>query len=411
MALTPEQILCAQEWNNLIETKAKTALGAELAGEKFTAANYTAGFNYHVKSSTYNSRSIKALDSLVCFENGVNHLDLSYSDYYKSVMQKIHFNISKSDLQRVNKEAIAQEALVATIINSYKQSEIDDTPMEDPTVPKIIKRVKEYTGVSYRELNPKEYPFLANLCNYLNEFERKAEFTTKIMNASSKAEDRLEAIIKHITKPDDDNGGLKTEEGFVCGWDGIKEPVQLLESLEGGRTITIDISASHFHSNKSRLNFKNDVKIDVPVNWFFNLGVQHNDEYDLSKSAKDGAEMSISITYDGVTLVSANPKLLSANNSKGWYVKEILTDAAAKTGKDVTGYQLVDSEFDPETLFGEEGKLRRMKTLVISQHPIVKLHFKKFDSDKLKKQFDETTNADFELFGGIISGNHKNGYN
>lgn len=409
MALTPEQILCAQEWNKLIEEKAKTALGAELGGD-FTAANYAAGFNYHVKLTDYNSRSLKALDALVVFKDGVNYLDSSYSNFYMRVIQKIKYHVSKKDEQLMNKEKNEQEALIASIINSYKQSCIDDVPMKDPNVPKIIERIKQFTGVSYKKVNIKEYPYLSPLCNLLKEFERKAVHTAKIMNLRMEADDSLEQIVKHIKEPDDDNGGLKTEKGYVCGWDNLKEPVQLLESLEGGRTIKIDISASHFYGKKSHLNFKNDVHIDVPANWFFNLGADHHDEYDVSKCAKDGAEMAISITYDGVTIVPANPTELSADHSEGWYSKYILNETAAKTGKDVTGYQFEDGEFDTETLFGEEGTLRRMRTLVISQHPIVKLHFKKFDCDKLKKQFDETTNADFELFGGIISGNHKNGY-
>ncbi|MDE6690899.1 MAG: hypothetical protein K2K04_02920, partial [Clostridia bacterium] len=212
MQLTPEQIICTQEWNKLIATKAETALGVELDG-KFTAAKYTAGFNYHVKKSDYNSQSLKALDALVEFKDGVSYLNPGYSSFYRNVIQKIHFNISKEDRRRVNQELNAQEALSLSIINSYKQSDMDETPMKDPTVPKIMTRIIQVTGVPYREVNLREYPYLANLCSLLKEFERKASFAAKIMNASYRADLRLDKIVEHIEKPDDDNGGLKTEEG------------------------------------------------------------------------------------------------------------------------------------------------------------------------------------------------------
>ena len=410
MKLTPAQILCTQEWNQLIAVKAEAALGSELNG-RFTAANYPAGFNYHVMHNDYyNSESLKCLDTLVDVKDGIPYLNTGYSTLYKRVMEKIHFNISKEDLLRINQEANRQEALVTSIIKSYKQSDIDEEPMKNPTVGKIMERIKKFTGTSYYDVDLREYPYLANLCNLLTEFTRKATFTSKIQRASDRAGACLDAIIKHINNPDDDNGGLKTEDGFACGWDNIKEPAQLLDELEGSKSIKITVSANNFHEKSSSLNLKNDVKVDVPVNWFFNLGAEHEDEYDISKFAKNGAEMSITVIYDGVTLVPANPTKVSPNNKEGWYDETILDEVAAKTGKDVTGYQLVDSEFDVETLFGEDGKLRRMRTLVISQHPIVRVTFKKFDCSELKKKFDETTDVEFSMFGGIISGHHKNSY-
>jgi len=408
MGLTSDQILGAKKWNEIIAAKVEDALGSQLDG-KFTAANYTAGFNYQVKLKNYNANSLMALNTRVEVKKEIPYLTSSYTSLYNDVIGKLIFNISKEDRVRINQEQNAQSALIASIINSYKQSDIDDEPMQDPTVPKIMKRIKDFTGDTFDKVNLREYPYLSNLCNLLSEFARKAVFTSKIQRAAAYAEDRLEAIKEHITTPDEKNGGLKTDGGYVCGWENIKEPAQLLESLEGGNKISFTVSAGDFHEKNSTLTFNNKAKVIVPFNWFFNLSADHSDKYDLSKFTKNGAQLSLTVIYDGVTVVPANPTVLSADNKRGWYAGDILEEAAAKSGKDVTGYQLIDSEFNPKTIFGANGKLRRMRTLIISQQPTVKLHFSKFDCSQLKKTFDEKTDVEFNIMD-LVVGHHENGY-
>ncbi len=409
MKLTPGQISGVKEWNEILSTEVEDALGSQLDG-KFTAANYTAGFNYVVKQKNYNADSLKALDTKIDVKYEVPSLQTGYTSLYNQVIGKIHFNISKEDRERINAEAVEQATLVDEIIKEYIASDIDETPMDEPTVPKIMKRIKEYTGCNFDKVSVREYPYLSTLCNKLSEYTRKAVFTAKIQRAAEKAEDRLEAIISHIEKPDDKNGGLKTDGGYVCGWDNIKESSQLLDSLKGGNAISLSFMANDFYGKESHLNFNNKAKAKVPVNWIFHLGANHSDEYDLSKFTQSGSEFSATVTYDGITVVPANPTKLSANNEKGWYASDILEETAAKSGKDVTGYQLIDSEFDPKTLFGENGKLRRMKTIIISQQPSLKLHFSKFNCAGFEKMFKENTEVEFSLFGDLISGNHENGY-
>ncbi len=409
MKLTPEQVISVKEWNEILSTEVENALGSQLDG-KFTAANYTAGFNYVVRPKNYNIDSLKALDTKVDVRYDVPCLQTGFSDSYNNVIGKIAFYISKEDRELIQKEEVEQATLVQTIINDYIACDMDETPMKDPTVQKIMKRIQDYTGVPYDKVSVMEYPYLSTLCNRISEYTRKAIFTAKIQMAAIKAERRLQAIMNHIEKPDEKNGGLKTDVGYVCGWDNIKESPQLLESLKGGNAISLAFMANDFYGKESHLNLKNKARVKVPVNWMFHLGANHSDEYDLSKFAQSGSELSATITYDGITVVPANPTKLSADNERGWYASDILEEAAAKSGKDITGYQLVDSQYDPKTVFGKNGTLRRMKTIIISQHPSIKLHFSKFNCAGFEKMFKEKTEVELSLFGDLISCTHENGY-
>lgn len=409
MKLTPDQISGTKEWNKMIKSQVETALGAKLDGE-FTAANYTAGFNYLVREKKYNANTLKAFDTRVEVKDETPYLQTGYTSLYKQVIEKICYNISTEDHQKIRQEQNSQHALVASIIDSYEQSDLDDEKMKDPDVGKIMKKIEEYTGTTYDKVDFERYPYLANLCALISEYTAKSTYFNKLQMASNTARARLNAITENMKAPAGGNGGLETDKGFVCGWDNIMESEQLLDSLKREDSISFTVTANNFHEKSSHLNFKNKVNVDVPVNWFFSMGANHSDEYDLTQYTKNGAELSVTLTYSGITIVPVNPTPLSLDNKSGWYARDILEEVAAKSGKDVTGYQLADSEFNPETLFGKEGKLRRMRTLVISQQPSVKLHFSKFNCSELKKKFSEHTDVQFSICGGIVSGNHENGY-
>ncbi len=409
MEITPIESFSVNEWNKIITKEVEKALGSELDG-KFTAANYPAGFNYVVRQINYNADTLKALNNKVVVKDDYPRLESGYTDLYKRVIEKIHYKISEKDQQHINMEENEQASLVSSIVTAYQQSGIDDKKTKYPSIKMIMDRIEDVTGKSFDEVDVEKYPYLSTLCNLLSEFTDKAVFTAKIQRSSAKAEARLKAIIKNITTPTEENGGLKTDDKYVCGWDNIKESKQYEKSLAGGNSITFTFSANNFHDKSSNLNFNNKIYADVPVDWFFHMGATNNNKYNFNNYTANGATVSVALTYNGITLVPAIPTELSADNKKGWYASDILAETAAKSGKDVTGYQLIDSAYDPKTLFGKNGTLRRMRTLVISQLPSIKLHFSNFDCLRLLKSFEEQTEVKFSIFGGLISGSHDNRY-
>ena len=267
------------------------------------------------------------------------------------------------------------------------------------------------TGRSFDNMDYKEHPELTSLCNKLSEYTKKGRDTSQLQNAWSLADDRMVAIINHIKNPAQDNGGIKTDiQNYNIGWNKLPETEQLLASLKNGSTINISFSADNFNENTSSLHFESDVKANIPISWFFHMTVDHEHSFVLSQYARNESNLSVSIAYKGVSTLSAIPAPLSDNNNTGWFAGDILTEAAKKSGTDATGYQLNGSEFDPKKLFGIDGQLRRMKTFVISQQPVITLHFSKFDSSEMQKIFTQSTDVSFQILGGVIRGEHNNDY-
>lgn len=410
MSFTPDEKITAKEWNKIIKTNVETALGQRLDGD-FIAVNHPGGFPYAVKQQYYNADSLSTLNSLVVIADEIPSLSGSYSTLYRNVIDNLEYAFSSEDQALMNQEETKHSSLVGTIINEYKSSELDKNPEDYPTIMYILQRIKEVTGSDYLHVNFRDYPSLSGLCKELSEYSRLGVYTNKMQNAWDKAYDRMQAISNNIISPSATNGGIKTDGNtYSIGWDKLPETQQILADLQNGSTIAFSFSSTEISESSSNLHFESGVTAHVPFSWLFNITVNHEHEYDLSKFARHNSELSVAVTFKGITTLSAAPTLLTEDNVKGWFAYDILNEAAFKSGKDATGYKLHGSRYNPLTLFGSNGQLRRLKTFVISQQPEIKMSFSHFDCSEMEQIFTQSTDVEFSLFGGLVHGTHNNDY-
>jgi hypothetical protein len=83
-------------------------------------------------------------------------------------------------------------------------------------------------------------------------------------------------------------------------------------------------------------------------------------------------------------------------NGSGWFTTEILGEAVANYGLDVTGYRLKTSEFVND--FGVGSAMSRLKTAVISQIPTITITFTQADQSAFASAFKKNSNAELSLF-------------
>lgn len=195
---TPEELRSAKEWNEMVRITVENSIGSILDGN-FVAANYPAGFNYAVKQQYYNKDSLSALDLRVIDNDGIPSLADSYSSLYLDIIRNLKYDFSKDDLVKMKEEETAQQALIGTIIDAYKNSGLDDDPVEYPGVMYIMQRIKEVTGTDYSKISTTDFPNLGELCRNLNEYARLATNTVNLEKAWNRANDTLNAIIENMT--------------------------------------------------------------------------------------------------------------------------------------------------------------------------------------------------------------------
>lgn len=410
MDLTLEQTMGIKEWNKSVTNAVESTLGSKLDGS-FIAANYTPGFNYAVKQQYYNADSLSTLDSLVVITNDIPTLSDHFSTLYKRVIGNLEYGFSEHDKKLMNEEETCHGSLVGSIINDYMESGLDDTPQKYPTIFYITQRIKEVTKTGYLHLDTKQYPSLAPLCRKLSEYTRLSTYTNKMQDAWDLADNRMKAIYENISNPSDNNGGLKTDAcTFMIGWDKLPETQQLLKELKKEDSISISLKTDHIDSSSSLLKIGTETSVKVPFFWFFNIKTDNKTSIDLSRFTQNGSSITINVTYKGLTMLGAIPTPLTENNAKGWFAPDILRDAAIKSKTDSTGYRLHGSEFNPDTLFGKNGTLKRLKTFVISQEPEIKLQFHNFNVSSMKEIFNTSSNVSFSLLGGLVRGTINHNY-
>lgn len=410
--LTPPQLLGQEQWNAMIKTQVENAMGVHLAGA-FTPAKYAPGFCYGIKSTFYNPDTLTALDSLVTETDGITVMDGAFSTFYENVIEHLKYGLSTKDQDAIREEQTKYESKVETIIQEYQNCGIDKDPIEYPTVMDIMQRVTEITGLDYNDpALYKKYAGASSLWTALSEYGRLAQSTAQKQGEWVLATRKLEAIMEHIKKPSEANGGLRVDQkgSYKVGWEGLPETETLLKNLQSGAEFSFTMTAQDFKEKDSTFHMSNSVSVTIPVLWLFTTTMEHDSEYSLSKYASTESRMDIKITFKGVTQIPVNPAKLLPSNEKGWLDEDVIEQAAKKSGKDETGYCLNGGEYNPAALFGKKGKLRRMSTLVISQQPIISLHFEKFDCAGLSEKFSEKSKASFSFLGGLISGSHENDY-
>ena len=400
MGLSDNEIISEQELHKAIQKGVAAAVGANLDGP-FTSVTYPAGFDYNIKEQYYSKDSLAVLDRLVENEDGISGLGQSFSSLYYEMIGNIVYDFSSDALEQMKEEEQAQTAMVGQIIDEYERSTIYDVTKSYPSIRDIMDRIKEVTGKSYMEVDIREYPDLGKLCRNLKEYTRLAVKTAAFENEWCIADDRLNAIKQNITEPNDKNGGLKISSSqYNIGWEEL--PKSLLDDLKKGSSVQISFSSSNFDGNSSTLRFESSVRTRVPLSWFFNMKAENEQSMNLEQFAQNDSVLDVSITFNGVSILGALPTELSKDNKIGWFAADIIKDTAANSGKDVTGYKL-NGDISAEKYFGNNGQLKRLKTFVVSQEPVISLHFSKFDCSGLDQFFTRSTKVNFSMIGGLIS--------
>jgi hypothetical protein len=327
------------------------------------------------------------------------------------VIDNISYDYSKEDQETIDQALVAQKALVGSIITAYKESGIDTPPIDYPNIGYIMGAVCRYAHVSdYRDVDTDKYQNLAELCGLLNQYGQKANLAMTLQKRWVDASFRLDAINENIKNPSQENSGIDIGiNKWNIGWEHIPSSADLLTSLKTG-SFTINMSMSNFDEGTTELHLHGNSVGRVNLGFILGVSIEDESSYDLSKLARSGARMDVDITFSGVTPVACVPQPLSANNKMGWYAPNILAEATQKSGKDTTGYKLNGSEFSADVIFGQNGTLRRVKTLVIAQQPTIKLSMKNFDESKTTTAFKKENNVSFKLFGLFEIGGRNSGY-
>lgn len=415
-ASSPEQATLIN-WNKEITMAVRNALGAELDGD-FETVKYPQGFNYVVKPDYYNKYLLETFDKNLSLDDGQVNLTGSFAQEYSKIVDNTEYMISSADYDKMHEEEGNQRALVDNIQRLYVRSGITPEATEFAEIGEIIEAVLKYVNskdsdkpLDIPSINPRNYPKISNLVTNLQIYYAKAPVTNTILSRKNKVDQMIKAIKDILADPNGKNGSIQTgSTEYDLGWK-LPDPVGLLGSLKNEkREITTKLSASNFNNERTNLSIENATSINVPLNWYFRASNKHTSEYNLQRAATTASELTIELSYTGITVCSSAPISLSNNLKTGWFNDSLITSVIENFKKDTSGPNIPGDEIDFDKTFGRGGRLSRLQTFVISQRPTVNLHFKNFNSASLKKVFEQETDTNVSILGGLINFSNKTGY-
>lgn len=387
-----------------LESKVGEFLGEKLDG-KFATVAYPAGFNYgitHGPNAYYNPATLGDLDSLLA-PSSSGQLSLGngrFSSLYRQILGATVFGFSKEDLETMESEDAAASAQIASILTEFTNAGgtySDPLPFGGRLQDVFNKVLAQYGSLEHMPSTA------SRLHNAIASYKEVADRSMQLHNTYYESTAKLAGARAAILSPSRANDGEQIgADAYFVGYTPGKLPTanQLIGSLKtDANAVSLHMRLSNFSSSSTDLSVSGKVGFSIPIMDVASFGFGGSASYDLSKYTSSSSEITIDLSYKGVTIVSAAPSVLSDDGKAGWYDETMLGEIARKTGKDATGYQLHGSEFDVDELFGEGKALSRLKTFVISRQPEMSMTFKGSDTSKVTSDMKVGAKASIDLFG------------
>jgi hypothetical protein len=241
-------------------------------------------------------------------------------------------------------------------------------------------------------------PLLSTLSMYLNEMAS----VWAILDDQSAQNYRATAIVNNIQKPSSKNGGMTTwapsgATVAAVGYDTSPSTQALVNALSGPATSSLEIlfSASQTQSSELKVTVDGSADAEIPIEEFI-LGVHAQAKFSLFSAQGTGTEASVSASFPNPTLVAVDPAAFDQASSDGWYDPDPISQAAANTGKDVSGFQFATP---PAFKLEAGGNFGRFLALAVSQQPTITITYSKGDYSVFQQSFEENSSWTLSLLG------------
>jgi len=398
-----------------IQKQTAQLLATKLDGE-FSVVSYPSGFNYGITwgaNAYWNAATLRDIDTLLG-EDSHGQIDLTgggFSTLYTQVLQAVTFSFSQADQQRMAAQDAAASAQIASVLTEFTSAGgVFSNPL--PFGGRLQDVVNQLTA-QFGSLD-KIPDTLSALRNAIGSYKTAAGDSYALHNRWYAATARVAAAIANATSPTAKNGGQQTDAAsWVAGYTPDKLPSAnwLIGGLStDSNAVKVTINLFDFSAEGSQMSISGGVGFDIPIADILGISVNASASYDLSRYTSSSTNVTMDMTYPGVTLFASAPSRLTADNTSGWYALDILSEVAAKSGQDATGYQLQGSEFDVADLFGPGKAFSRLKTFVISQQPTIVLTFTGTEVSKVSSDFKVGASIKLDLFGLFTLGQASGSY-
>jgi hypothetical protein len=340
-----------------------------------------------------------------------------FESFYQRYLNNVTYDLSTKDSETLNKALANADDKAVQLIKEYERTfeEITKADMEGAKVRTKIDYIVDYqvrrvwadqskpfdigaSDVTELEQQLPNMPTSGRkIINVMFQYFQAIRSAAPIVNSQIDALNRLDIVRANAKKPDRLNGGLKVfplvgQESYRIRYNPDKDPDQIKKELDNKNSkIALKFSASNRTDGTAELKLGSNA-FGV-IGWGGLLGIATDStSYTLDQFWSSQKKCDISITITGLSVLHFPPSRYSGG--KYWFAADILKEAVANDGKDVSGY-----EFAGDIPVDQVAGLPMLQALAFGNPPSIQITYYEKSVTARAEELKKANSLTISLFG------------
>jgi hypothetical protein len=371
-----------------------------------------------------------------------------FPNAYVQLLSGITYTLSATDQATLENALTKAQAEVQSIVSTYQQifGEITDEDLKiaQKEINFVSSRIDYVIGyvlgyqwsgrqneskppLTYQEIaeapNLKELlpqmpisatPVVTEIVNYLSLLDSANALQSKLQLGGWIARQ----IVNNTSYPTKDNGGMKlvnpntgsVSDKFQVGYRINSALSSIQNDLNNTqRSIKVKITTSENSPKEIIAKVNGGVSFLTDSVNVLQFSVKNRFAYDLHRVQGTSKDSTITIEYQGYTMIPITALAWQQATNVGWYYGDPITEACKNGTQDVTGFKFSSQPSYNLYSLADGGNFGQIRNLLISNYPIVTINYQNADFKQFKKSWDENVTGNLTLFGLSKLGNLKEG--
>lgn len=224
------------------------------------------------------------------------------------------------------------------------------------------------------------------------------------------------ASLKNNTMyPTTANAGMETvnpNDGGILpvnvGWKINKSLGEIANDLQDpGKTIEIGMTTAQ--ASGSSMTVHVDAQAGFKIGSWLSFSTSAGMTYDMSQASGTSTDCSVSIKYEGYSMIPAAPAPWQQATNQGFYYADPVAQAVDNEGQDITGFHFLNKPPYDMSAFADGGNFGLLTNILIGNYPTITITYKNANYSSFKESWSETVSGNLTLFGFIKLGSFSQG--
>lgn len=372
-------------------------------------------FPYYWQNPTnldFNHLTYRWIDSNLAANTTPVAQDGLFTNEYIQVLSAVQYNLSKADQAKLAAAAANVTNEQAALLNAWAaqfgsippasgglqpidlvMNTIKTTWAQPPTTLMAMQNARNL-GTLLSNAPASAGPILPVLAAYLNAYGA----AISISDAEGTNRGALAAALAAVQTPSSITGGQTTDDGQMRPAYQVSTPLSsILNGLSAtSNAVTLGMSVQRSSASEYTIQMAGQASFSVPVDDFFTADVSVSANYFKDSIATSSNQVTVSMTFDGVTLVNFGPVAFDLVTYQNWFWMDPIRQAIANGQQDVTGFEFGS---DPHVDFSASGPFGFMTGVAIANYPSVQITVVSSDYESINETFSTHTDVSVSFLG------------